>query len=224
MKVLFTASALLMLATPGIAQVDEVSEALENEELQSLVVPMDIEMDAAVLKNDGFKDNGGQAYLQLGFVTGEKAGVHVQVPSTFKRFKVDYFRVLIGSGKEQSQETMKRQQVFFGMGIAKSPSAAIPRQIENAAQLTPGPYWNDIPAQGAFASLGCAGPGDYVGAYIEFMHEGAPSVYRDIDGLAAPGNNSIFGIPGGWKLSVQYGLRGDWILRVVGHEAEPGEC
>ena len=70
----------------------------------------------------------------------------------------------------------------------------------------------------------CAKPGDFIGAAFEFTHQGAPSVYRDIDGLKAPTHNTIMAIPGGWNYSVAYGLRGDWILRIVGHEAEPGEC
>ncbi len=214
MKLLLAVSAFVLFAMPSFAQ--------EGEDLQALQVPYDLDSDAIVLKNDGFKDNGGQAYLQLGFITGEMAGVHVKVPENVGLFKIDYFRVLMGSAR--TQEEVRRTQVFFGMGIVKSPSAYVSGQIQNAAQITPGPYWNDIPAQGANGSLGCASGGEYVGAYVEFMHDGAPSVYRDIDGLAAPTHNSIKAIPGGWKLSVQYGLRGDWILRVVGHEATPEEC
>jgi len=172
-----------------------------------------------VLKNDGFRDQGGQAYLQMGFVTGEMAGVWVQVPSDIQYFKVDSFRVLFGSGDDQ-----KLNQAFFQMGIANQTSPSIPRDIENATQLTAGPYWNDIPAVGDGTKLPCARAGQYVGAALEFAHQGSPSVYRDLDGLQAPKNNTLFAVPGGWAYSAQYGLRGDWILRVVGHAATAEEC
>lgn len=173
-----------------------------------------------VLKNDSFVDEGGQAYLQLGFVAGEMAGVWLKVPETVEYFKVEYFRVLFGS----SNTPEFNSQIFFQMGIADAPSPAIGRDIENAAQITSGPFWNDIPATGDGTQLGCARGGQYVGAALEFTHTGAPSVYRDLDGLGSPTLNSLMAIPGGWGYSVQYGLRGDWILRVVGREASAAEC
>ena len=110
------------------------------------------------------------------------------------------------------------------MGVAPLPGASAPRDIENAAQITPGPYWNDIPAEGFQRVLRCARSGEYIGAALEFTHSGAPSVYRDIDGLSNIKHNTLYAIPGGWAYSVQYGLRGDWILRVVGHEVTEEEC
>jgi hypothetical protein len=178
--------------------------------------------EAIVLKNDSFKDSGGQAYLQLGFVEGEKAGVHVQVPAHVERFKVDYFRVLMGSTTDDNSLT--NTNVYFHMGIVKKAQPSIGAQIENAASVTPGPYWNDIPAQGSNGQLGCAAGGDYIAAALEFTHGGAPSVYRDLDGQSNMTFNSIYAIPGGWKYSIQLGVRGDWVLRVVGHEATADEC
>lgn len=171
------------------------------------------------LKNDSFNDEGSPVYLQLGFVKSEKAGIWVQVPSTVKQFKVDYFRVLMGS--EQSDGSA---EIFFQMGVGQTMSAAIPADIENAAQITTGPYWNDIPAIGARGKLGCVSGGSYVGAAIEFKHDGAPSVYRDHDGLGNMKGNTLFAVPGGWNYSAVYGLTGDWVLRVIGHEAAAGEC
>jgi hypothetical protein len=110
------------------------------------------------------------------------------------------------------------------MGIVKNAQPSVGAQIENAASVTPGPYWNDIPAQGSRRQLGCAAGGDYIAAALEFTHEGAPSVYRDLDGQANMTFNSIYAIPGGWKYSLQLGVRGDWVLRVVGHEATADEC
>lgn len=173
-----------------------------------------------VLKNDSFVDGGGQAYLQLGFVAGEMAGAWLKVPESIAYFKIDYFRVLFGdSGTPEFNN-----QVFFQMGIADAPGPSIPRDIENAAQLTSGPFWNDIPAQGDGRSLPCARGGQFVGAALEFTHTGSPSVYRDLDGLGQPTHNTLMAVPGGWAYSVQYGLRGDWILRVVGREASAEEC
>jgi hypothetical protein len=197
-------------------------------EVESKLTPFDSDIDAEVivLQNDSFVDAGGQAYLQLGFVTGEKAGIWAVVPDDISHFKVDYFRVLIGNSStvKDLKPSFVNTQVFFQMGISKTSPVNIPAQIENAAQVTPGPYWNDIPAQGAAGSLPCAGPGDLIGAALEFTHTGAPSVYRDIDGLQEVKYNTLFAIPGGWNYSVVFGLRGDWILRIVGHAADPSEC
>lgn len=195
-----------------------------RELLQSIKVPVGkTDADQIVLKNDSFVDESGQAYLQLGFVEGEKAGIWVKVPETIKRFKVDYFRILYG-GVALTEKADKEGVVFFTVGIAKQYNPAMPADIENAAQLTPGPYWNDIPAKGANSVLGCAGGGDFIGAAIEFGHSGAPSIYRDFDGLNSVKGNTLYAVPGGWNYSVAYGLKGDWVLRVVGHEAGDGEC
>lgn len=216
-KVIGTASALACVS----------SAAMAFTGVESLIVPMvnesNLTADQIILKNDGFNDQGGQAYLQTGFVSGEKAGIWVRVPSHIKNFKVDYFRVLMGSAKlDEMQPT--NVGVFFQMSVSDSYSPGIPGDIENAAQVTPGPFWNDIPAQGDGRQLPCAKGGELVGASLEFTHQGAPSVYRDIDGLGTPQGNNLFAIPGGWNYSVAYGLRGDWVLRVVGHEAADGEC
>jgi hypothetical protein len=192
----------------------------------SVITPYNTEMavDQLILKNDSFVDAGGQAYLQMGFVADERAGVWVQVPADVPFFKIEHFRVLIGSTQLSSDIVpMMSNQVFFHMGIARDTSTVIPAQIENAAQVTPGPYWNDIPASGVDGELGCATAGQFIGAALEFTHTGLPSVYRDLDGIS-PKMNTLFAIPGGWNYSVAYGLRGDWILRVVGRKATAAEC
>lgn|GEM_PF-1464831 len=195
------------------------------ETLQSVITPFSGEATSPegpiVLKNDSFVDGGGQAYLQMGFVAGEKAGVWVKVPEAVPYFKVEHFRVLYGSSQERA---LTSNQIFFQMAVESQPGPAIPWQIENAAQITPGPYWNDIPAQGEPGTLRCARGGEFVGASLEFVHNGAPSVYRDLDGLADMRMNVLFAVPGGWNYSAAYGLRGDWILRVVGREASAAEC
>jgi hypothetical protein len=173
------------------------------------------------LKNDSFVDGGGQAFLQMGFVTGEKAGIWVRVPADVPYFKVDYFRVLIG---DENVAPPFVTQAFFEMGVADTRAAAIPREIENAVNLTPGPYWNDVPAMGETEGLRCARAGQYIGAALEFAHTGTPSVYRDIDGLSSVNNNTLYAIPGGWNYSATYGLRGDWVLRVIGHAVTAAEC
>lgn len=209
----------LHLALFGLALIGQ--NAMAQEILQSVATPSGLlAAEQIELKNDGFVDGGGQAYLQLGFVAGEKAGVWVKVPDGLDYFKVDSFRVLIGS----SQVELTNTQIFFQMAISGEPMSSVPAMIENAAQVTPGPYWNDVPAMGDGTSLGCATGGQYVGASLEFTHSGAPSVYRDIDGMSNVKHNNLFAIPGGWNYSVAYGLRGDWILRVVGHKATAEEC
>lgn len=209
----------LHLALFGLAMIGQQSVA--QEMLQGVSTPHGLLAPEQIeLKNDSFVDGGGQAYLQLGFVTGEKAGVWVKVPDAIDHFKIDSFRVLIGS----SQVELTDAQVFFQMTIAGEPMNSIPAEIENAASITPGPYWNDIPAMGDGRQLGCATGGQYVGASVEFTHDGAPSVYRDLDGLSNVKLNNLFAIPGGWNYSVVYGLRGDWILRVIGHKATAQEC
>jgi hypothetical protein len=195
--------------------------------VQSVLTPFESRDEAIVLKNDAFQDGGGQAYLQLGFVAQEMAGVWVQVPAGIPLFKVDYFRVLMGSSRDgvsPGPVEDRDNTIYFQMGIAPEASQSIPAEIVNAASVTPGPYWNDIPAQGESGTLGCAHGGEMIGAAVEFTHAGAPSVYRDLDGLANVKFNTLFAVPGGWNYSVAYGLRGDWILRVVGHAAKPDEC
>jgi hypothetical protein len=219
-----------ILVSASLASIVSVAQsALAFTPLESKIVPLNISApspmdESIVLKNDSFNDQGGQAYLQTGFVAGEKAGVWVKVPNDIKKFKVDYFRVLLGNGKLTSELEVKNTQIFFEMGISDRVTPSMSRDIENAATITPGPYWNDIPAIGEPGKLDCARGGQYIGAALEFTHSGSPSVYRDIDGLANPQGNVLFAIPGGWNYSAAYGLRGDWILRVVGHEAAAGEC
>jgi hypothetical protein len=200
------------------------AEVKRPERLQSVVVPFHADAASAesvVLRNDSFVDGGGQAYLQMGFVAGEKAGVWLKVPEQYPFFKVDFFRVLFGS----SQMNAMSGQIFFQMSVADQPSKGIPWEIENAAQITPGPYWNDIPAIGEpVAHLSCARGGQYIGASLEFTHSGVPSVYRDLDGISDARHNVLYSVPDGWNYSAAYGLRGDWILRVVGHPATAEEC
>ena len=173
---------------------------------------------AVELKNDLFVDTGGQAYVQEGFVKGEKGGIWVKVPANSKRFKVDFFRVLIsGSGAPNLE-------VFFQMQIGNDYAPGIGAEIENAASITPGPYWNDIPAKGLQRGLSCAKGGQLIGAAIEFTHDGLPSIARDQGPMVNIKANSLMAIPGGWKYSVEYGLTGNWILRVMGHEAKEEEC
>lgn len=171
------------------------------------------------LKNDSMPDAGGQGYLQGGFVAGEKAGVWLQVPKAMKNFKADAFRVLMASQRANS-----RLQVFFQMQTANEPANGIAGEIENAAEITAGPYWNDIPAQGLNGGLSCAKGGAFIGAALEFTHTGLPSVMRDFQPMKDPRLNLIFAVPGGWQKSIQLGVQGDWILRVIGHEAKEGEC
>ncbi len=172
------------------------------------------------LKNDSMPDEGGQGFLQQGFVKDEKAGIWVQVPKDVKMFKVDFFRVLLSSAKKSSTRT----QVFFQMQTANKPSMGIAAEIENAAEVTPGPFWNDIPAKGLQGGLSCIAGGGYVGASLEFTHNGLPSILRDFDGQSNPAHNLIYEIQKGWLPSAVFDVNGDWILRIIGHEAKEGEC
>lgn len=195
-------------------------------EVTSTITPWDqSNPEAIVLKNDSFVETGANGYLQLGFVSGEKAGIWVQVPQSIAQFKVDHFRILYSSSKDaENVSEGQKGQIFFQMQIADAQAPSISPQIENAAQVTEGPYWNDVPAVGASGTLPCAKGGQYVGAALEFTHNGAPSVFSDANGIADFRNNLLYAIPGGWKYSAQLGLRGDWILRIVGHVAQAGEC
>ena len=198
-----------------------ITASANSAELEAILTPLNAPQDReqVILKNDGFQDSGAPVYAQLGFIKGEKAGVWVKVPPYAKNFKVDYFRVLIG-GVPQRMPV----QAFFHMGVSDRMSPQIPQQIENAVQVTAGPYWNDIPAQGLQGGLPCVEGGQFIGAALEFVHTGPPSVYRDSDGLSNPMANTLMAIPGGWNYSVVFGLQGDWVLRVVGHEADASEC
>lgn len=217
-------SSVLLLTSPSLAV---AFNSGSGETLMSIRTPFSAPVDGEqiVLHNDSFNDNGGQAYIQQGFVEGEKAGVWVQVPANIAKFKIDSFRVLMGSVMmTPMRPEVMNSSIFFTMGLANAPSPSMPADIENAAQITPGPYWNDIPAQGASGALGCATGGQYIGAALEFTHSGLPSIYRDLDGLSDVRKNTLMAIPGGWQYSVSYGLRGDWVMRVVGHAAQDGEC
>lgn len=190
--------------------------------LESNLVPFDrpVTAPAIELKNDKFVDAGGSAILQMGFVKGEKAGIWVKVPQNVPYFKADSFRVLIGNpGQTQGGQV----QIFFQMGTSKEYVSSIPKYIENAANITVGPYWNDIPALGSSGNLSCVMANELVGASIEFTQDGTPSVYRD-EGPINVAANVLMAIPGGWNFSNTFGLTGNWILRIVGHEATKEEC
>lgn len=223
-RLLFCAAS-LGLALAGTSQAEIVKSKLVSFDAA------DAAAEPIVLKNDSFVDNGGPAYLQQGFIEGEKAGIFVKVPDTIKLFKVDYFRVLIGSGNMKDGESemfaQPLQQSFFQMAIVDKPSRSIGADIENAVELTPGNYWNDVPAIGESRKLGCAAGGQYVAAALEFTHNGLPSVYRDVDGVSQVPHSLIYalgGVANGWQYASTLGVRGDWILRIVGHEATPDEC
>ena len=208
LKKLIAFSGLVVFCAPSLAAV------------RSQLTPFTQLDESIVLQNDSFNEAGGPAAVQLGFVSGEKAGMWVKVPDSIPLFKVDYFRVLFTSGDKATDS-----QVFFHMGIGTDYSPGIPAEIENAAEITAGPYWNDIPAQGADnTKLSCAKGGQLVGAALEFTHQGAPSVARDTNGVSNVKANTLYAIPGGWNYSAAYGLQGDWILRVVGHAANAEEC
>ncbi|PIR89176.1 MAG: hypothetical protein COU07_02395 [Candidatus Harrisonbacteria bacterium CG10_big_fil_rev_8_21_14_0_10_40_38] len=133
---------------------------------------------------------------------------------------------MIGTNASPVETNTAPVAVYFNMAVldANYRGASIPEQIVNAAQVTPGPYWNDVPAEGADTKLGCARGGDLIGAAIEFTHSGTPSVYRDIDGIMDMTKNVIMANPGGWNYSATFGVRGDWVLRVVGEEVSEAEC
>ncbi len=191
------------------------------------LTPFNSPTDAAQieLKNDSWNAAGGSTFQESGFVAGEKAGVWVKVPANVSLFKTDSFRVLFSGGADGSTV-----QLFFSMAYAENglASNAIPEQLTNAAQLTSGPYWNDIPAQGAsgasaITSIPCLKAGALVAGALEFAQGGLPSVSRDSGPLNVAGN-VLFAVPGGWNFSQAYGLTGNWILRIVGHEATAAEC
>jgi len=179
-----------------------------------------------VLKNDMFNDTaGGQAYLEQGFVTGEKAGVWVAVPADIPLFKPDYFRVMMGGGAGNQAVT-----VYFSAGNAPAGgyTTALGAVVQNAAQIqtqaTPNTM-TDIELTGAEGQkMPCVKAGDLVVAGLEFTHDGAPSIYRDLGPIANPKANVLCANPGGCQYSEAFGLQGNWILRIVGHKAKPSEC
>lgn len=191
--------------------------------LESEIVPFGTERaDQIVLANDGYNESGGPAYVQMGFIKQEKAGIWTRVPERVPCFQAEYFRILIGSGG--GAESKPTVQAFFQMGQATAPQKGIPAHIENAVQLTAGPYWNDVPAQGLSGPLAASPAGTYVGASIEFTHDGLPSVFRDADGLSNAAHNLIFAIPGNWQYASTFGVTGDWILRIVGRSVDSSRC
>jgi hypothetical protein len=177
-----------------------------------------------VLQNDSYVDATSPAFLELGFLENEKAGVWVKVPASIPLFKADFFRVLLANplGMAAGKDT---DEVYFQMSL--SPHGYIPEipaDITNSAVLTPGPIWNDIPTQDQSGrTLPCAKSGELVGAALTFTHSGAPSIFRDQSATNLQAN-TMFAIPGGWAYSGQYGFKGNWILRVVGHAASASEC
>jgi len=50
---------------------------------------------------------------------------------------------------------------------------------------------------------------------IEFHHDGAPSIARDVDGTIAQDKNYMMAAGVGWVKSSALGLQGDWIIRAV---------
>lgn len=198
------------------------SPATARADVDSILTPFDAPPATAVeLKNDSYNPAGASAMLQLGFITDERAGVWVKVPASVAKFKVDSFRVLFADG---SLSTGSPTQAQFDVGVADAPQRGVPSAVQNVVQLTPGPYWNDIPVTGSDGQELCASGGQYVGAALRLPNDGAPSVFRDMDGVSAPRLNLIDAIPGGWNYSQLFGVSGDWILRVVGHAAAAGEC
>lgn len=205
----------------SLSQASEQSIQSKTSSFGSLLASQQIS-----LQNDSFKDSGSAAYLQLGFVTGEKAGIWVKVPESIPYFKAEYFRVLIGYGQNIADNPVEISSnvVYFHAATQSRATQVIPTQLSNAAQITPGPYWNDIPLRGENGSFLCARGGEYIGAALEFTHSGTPSVFRDDNGFSNVAHNLIMAIPGGWNYSASYGLTSDWILRVVGSPATEAEC
>ena len=58
--------------------------------------------------------------------------------------------------------------IFFTMGVAGRGgySPNMPQSIENAADVTAGPYWNDIPAVGDGTQMPCVKSGELIGAAL----------------------------------------------------------
>ncbi len=192
--------------------------------VKSKTVPFGTKSKAAAFElfNDGFDPKGSPVYLQQGFVTGEMAGIWVKVPADKTLVRVTHFRTLIAASRGTPAT---RLNIFFRMGVGTSFSPSIPTEIENAASVTPGHYWNDIPAQGSGGEkLPCVKAGQLIGAAIEFTHDGLPSVGRDSDGLSNPLANTLFASGTGWNYSSAFGLEGDWVLRVMAEEVTPAEC
>ncbi len=157
------------------------------------------------LKNDGFVE-GGLAFYQAGFVANEiMAARFVAEPEDYP-YELTKVRVLVGDGGSGGTIGPFILHLWEDTGAMQpGPTLKAPEGV----QLTAGPYWNDfdiippITIESGMIRVG-----------FEFFQDPPPSFYRDADGNINPGVNFIY-VPGvGWFFSEQFGLQGDWVLRV----------
>jgi MYXO-CTERM domain-containing protein len=154
------------------------------------------------LKNDSFV-SGQAAGFQAGFITGEMGASRFIAPEAGRQ--VLKVQLLFGGGSTATQTVTLKifddtagtnapgGELFTGEFSLMGSDQAIHELVLPAA-IT-------VPMQFRVA--------------VQFMHNGAPSIARDNDGLDAAKNYIFAPGAGGWFRSQTLGLTGDWVIRAI---------
>ena len=153
------------------------------------------------LKNDGFV-SGQTAGFQQGFVAGEIGASRFVAPEQNRQL----IKVQILFGGSTAQQTV-RMRVWDDTNGGLGPGAEL---SINDFQLTG--------SSSALQELVLPSPLPVPMQFrvgIEFLHDGLPSIARDVDNTIEQSKNYIMASGIGWQRSSTLGLTGDWIIRAV---------
>jgi hypothetical protein len=157
------------------------------------------------LQNDSFTD-GGTAWAQMGFVTGEMAAVTLGPVSD--TFTVNNIKFLFGGGGTAKTLTLH---------IYEDTGAVLPGNEIYSADYQVTPADDSIQSIDLSADMVVHDGAGSIRVALEMPHSNLPSVMRDDDGNSGAGNNWIYASDTNWYDSYTFplpsGVPGDWIIR-----------
>lgn len=158
------------------------------------------------LQNDGFL-SGGSAAFNAGFVTGEMGAVTLGPVN--ENYQINEIRLLFGPVQPAPNDPVTvNLRIYNDTGVI-NPGTEV---FFNSFQLTPATdalHTLDISSANLMMAAGAS-----FRVAVELLHDGAPSIARDDNGITA-GRNWIFTGGTGWVSSDSLGVPGDWIIRAV---------
>lgn len=156
---------------------------------------------AGELKNDGFNsgDTGG---FQAGFVSGEIGASRFVAPEAGDQL----LKVRLLYGPDATGQFTVTLHVWDDTGGSVTPGAELGSADFSLVGSSSAIQELDVTA------MNITLPQQFrVG--LEFHHDGAPSIARDVDGNIAQDKNYMMAQGLGWIMSSTAGLQGDWIIR-----------
>lgn len=163
------------------------------------------------LVNDGY-DDGEKAWPQQGFIANECWGVVYLPDAGDYPFDMRKVRMLVGGSTATDLFTVE----FYSLDGTDMNDGTL-LGAEGVAISGSDQAWNDLTISELKIDLPAIDSGNVAVAVCLEEHDGLPAIMRDDDGMSDEDLNWINADLGGtwaWYRSAEFGLRGDWIMRL----------